>query len=205
MIQLDQVTVVRNGHVQLPSVSATFSTGKMYAVIGPSGIGKSTLLRIIAGIEKPTSGEVRYSDAPYVNMVFQTVNLWPHLRIQRQLDIVHQRLPTSVREDLAKQRGLAGLLKRFPNELSQGQRQRAALLRCLITDPDVLLADEVTSAQDVEYSKIIMGCFREFLLTAGKSVIAISHDHALMEDWSDEIIALGQTGTSSKQIIKSHE
>jgi putrescine transport system ATP-binding protein len=165
-------------HIQLKSISKKFPgaahsifenisldihRGEGFALLGPSGCGKTTLLRIIAGFEEPGSGEV-YIDGklmngvpPYrrpLNMMFQSYALFPHMTVQKNVEfgLKQENLSASeikvrVKEGLSLV-GLGNLADRYPNQISGGQQQRAALARSLVKKPKLLLLDEPLGALD---------------------------------------------------------
>jgi ABC-type lipoprotein export system ATPase subunit len=177
--------------------------GEKVAVIGPSGAGKTTLLKLIAGILPPESGCVqvdklavhRMNDAERRNFrisrigfVFQELELLDYLDVFD--NVVHTyrinrilRLDRTVRERaraLADEVGLAGKLERMPRELSQGERQRAAVCRALLTNPVLLLADEATGNLDPANKLRILELLFRAADRRGATLIAVTHDHELL-------------------------
>ncbi len=139
--------------------------GEFFSLLGPSGCGKTTTLRIIAGFERPTSGELfingrRATETPPqerdVNLVFQHYALFPHLTVEQNVafGLEMQKLPrATIRERVGKVLELVrldGLGSRFPSQLSGGQQQRVALARALVPEPSVLLLDEPLGALDLK-------------------------------------------------------
>ena len=143
-------------------LSFTVEEGEFIAVIGPSGCGKTTLLSLAAGLLAPSSGSIRvYGEAPErgagrFGYMLQRDELFPWRTVEQNI-----RLPLEIRRDrspeaaeralaLAEKYGLGGFLKQYPDRLSGGMRQRAALIRTLATRPDILLLDEPFSALDYQ-------------------------------------------------------
>lgn len=173
------------------------------AIIGPSGVGKTTLLRLISGIHRPYHGHIRVDEVDVHNMdedgrrdfrvarigfVFQELELLDYLTVQD--NIVHpyrinrrMRLDRAVMaraHELAEQTGLSGKLERMPHELSQGERQRAAVCRALLTRPPVLLADEATGNLDPANKRRIMDLLFLAVREEGATLLAVTHDHDLL-------------------------
>jgi putative ABC transport system ATP-binding protein len=177
--------------------------GEKVAVIGPSGSGKTTLLNLIAGISRPQQGAVTvadhivsaYSDAKRrdfritnIGFVFQDFELLDYLNV---LDnIVHPyritnalKLTEQVRQravDLANGLGIGDKLKRFSGELSQGEKQRAAICRALLPQPKLVLADEATGNLDPRNKGRILDLLFENVESHGASLLAVTHDHELL-------------------------
>jgi ABC-type nitrate/sulfonate/bicarbonate transport system ATPase subunit len=140
-------------------ISLSVSTGEMVSLIGPSGCGKSTLLRLIAGLDQPTSGDLRIGAAPIAGpsaergLMFQDPNLFPWLSIRRnvQAGLVARGVLRHRREEVEEFIRLVGLeqfANVYPHQLSGGMAQRAALARALVNHPKVLLLDEPLGALD---------------------------------------------------------
>ena len=183
--------------------SLDIENGEKVAVIGPSGSGKTTLLNLIAGILLPTQGKVRVGDIDMsslgdsarrnfritrIGFVFQDFELLDYLCV---LDnILHPYRITSAltlnrevrsrAEHLAEQMDIGGLLKRRPDELSQGEKQRAAICRALLTSPDLILADEATGNLDPENKTRILELLFASVDNMNKTLLAVTHDHELL-------------------------
>jgi len=192
LLELENGSVLIGGKRLLRSVSIGLMPGSVCVVIGPSGGGKSTLLRTLCGIERLAEGDLYFSGSkvetsgtplspssvvmwPEVTMVFQQHFLWPHMRIRENV-----LLPSKVSSSCDRMHsmtmllGVDSLLDRFPNELSVGQRQRLALARALLLNPKVLLLDEITSAQDAGSMDRIAMVLEE-RIGSGLSVVLVTH------------------------------
>jgi putative ABC transport system ATP-binding protein len=191
-------------------ISLRIQTGEFVALLGTSGSGKSSLLNLIAGLDRPTSGSVivnsdlaqlsREQLAKYrlhtVGMVFQSFNLIPSMNVLEnvELPLRFAEVNRGKREDLAKQAldrvGLGSRLKHRPTELSGGEQQRASLARALINQPQILLADEPTGNLDSRTGTEIMNLIREFNQGLNMTVVMVTHERALAERYARRMIFL---------------
>jgi putative ABC transport system ATP-binding protein len=192
-------------------VSVEIASGEFVALLGTSGSGKSSLLNLIAGLDRPTSGTVvvekddlaklsREELAKYrlhtVGMVFQSFNLIPSMTLLEnvELPLRFAEVDRGKREGLAKQAldrvGLSARLRHRPTELSGGEQQRASLARALINQPRFLLADEPTGNLDSQTGTEIMNFIREFNETLGMTIIMVTHERTLAERYASRMIFL---------------
>ena len=187
MLEIRSVSFTRPGGLSF-SYDITVAEGEILAVQGPSGVGKTTLLDLIAGFEYPDSGSISWNGSNFfgsppwkrpVTTVFQSDNLITHLTC---LENVQIGLPSSQRDDSAAidaafaRLGIDGLQTRQPDAISGGQQQRVVLARALLRDKPVLLLDESFSALDWPTRQ---GCFdslREITETRRMAVLFVSHD-----------------------------
>ena len=195
-------------HLHIPALQ--IEAGTKVAVIGPSGSGKTTLIHLLAGIAQPISGQVtvhdtrldQLSDAArrrfriaHVGFVFQDFALFDYLnildnvlypyRINRELKLTAQVREHAV--NLAAMMGIQDKLKRHIHRLSQGEKQRAAICRALITRPPLLLADEPTGNLDPANKAHILDLLFQYVETHQASLIAVTHDHGLLSGF-DRVI-----------------
>lgn len=210
-LRLEQVSKSFNGHRVLDNVSLSLEKVHTLVLIGPSGGGKSTLLRIIAGLEAPTAGRVEINgDAVIYNelnllkhrrtigTVFQAFNLFPHLTAERNitlpLEMVHGRTPEeateTARELLARFR-LADHAHKKPAELSGGQRQRIAIARAIAIKPKLLLFDEPTSALDPEMTAEVLDLIFE-LREEGRDFLLVTHEMGFARRVADQVALLAE-------------
>lgn len=177
--------------------------GEKVAVIGPSGSGKTTLLNLIAGIACPDSGQIdvgqvhvnSLGDAgrrdfriTHIGFIFQDFQLLDYLSVQD--NILHPyritralKLTPDIRQrarDLTQQMGLGDKLKRHPQELSQGEQQRAAICRALLPQPKLILADEATGNLDPENKERILDLLFSSVTQHNATLLAVTHDHDLL-------------------------
>jgi len=206
------------GGFSLDVPELTVPSGARAAAIGPSGSGKTTLLNLISGIERPRSGEVstagvrvdRLSPAARrsfrittIGFVFQEFLLLEYLDVLDNILYPYRlhpelRLDTSVRSRarrLASDLGLASLLNRRPSELSQGERQRIAIARALVTAPKLILADEPTGSLDPATKKQALDLLFEQCDARSTTLLMVTHDHGLLEQFAQivDVEALGPT------------
>jgi len=175
------------------------------ALFGPSGCGKTTVLRCIAGLERPESGSVRWgaevwSDAAAgafvppqkrrAGMLFQDYALFPFLTVERNIGYGVRDVARSELEVLLERFGLSGLGGRFPRELSGGQQQRVALARALFHKPRLLLLDEPLSALDMPTRTLLRVELRQILRASGIPSIVVTHDPVEAMSLADRIVVL---------------
>lgn len=213
MLRLSKITKdyrVADTTVQaLKGIDLAFRKNEFVSVLGPSGCGKTTLLNIIGGLDKYTSGDVfingrstkQFRDRDWdvyrnhrIGFIFQSYNLIPHQTVlgNVELALTIAGLGKAERVERAKRAldrvGLAGQYHKKPNQLSGGQCQRVAIARALVNEPEILLADEPTGALDTATSVQIMDLIRE--IAEEKLVIMVTHNPELAEKYSTRIIRL---------------
>ena len=192
-------------------ISVDIAAGEFVALLGASGSGKSSLLNLVAGLDRPTSGAVfvhgnnlaalsREQLAKYrlhtVGMVFQSFNLIPSMSLLEnvELPLRFAEVDRRQRSDLARQSlervGLSRRLAHRPMDLSGGEQQRASLARALINRPKLLLADEPTGNLDSRTGIEIMELIRSFNETLGMTVLMVTHEQALAEKYAGRMLQL---------------
>ncbi|MDE5413997.1 ABC transporter ATP-binding protein [Alkalihalobacterium chitinilyticum] len=197
----------------LSSIDLTIEKGEFVAILGPSGCGKTTLLRLLAGFEKPSAGSITMNDELIathsqtvppekrnIGMVFQSFALWPHLKVKEQIQfpIQHHRY---VPETLKKNSGervremleLVGLSKygeRMPSELSGGQKQRVAIARALAPQPALLLMDEPLSSLDAELRMDLRKEIQTIHRFTKTSIVYVTHDQGEALAMADKIVVM---------------
>lgn len=180
----------------LNGVSLKISQGEMIAIIGKSGSGKSTLLNILGGLDNVTSGEYFYKDIKIntlnqndlskfrrenIGFILQYFALIEDISVFENIALPLQYAKKSKKEiikrinDVTSELGIQDKLKKYPNEISGGERQRVAIARAIINSPDTILADEPTGALDSATESSIMNIFIE-LNKKGKTIILVTHD-----------------------------
>ncbi len=193
----------------LKGISINFRKNEFVSILGPSGCGKTTLLNIIGGLDKYTSGDLiingistkQFRDKDWdiyrnhrIGFIFQSYNLIPHQSILENVELALTIAGMDKKERIEKAKevldrvGLAGQYNKKPNQLSGGQCQRVAIARALVNDPEILLADEPTGALDTTTSIQIMELIKE--ISNEKLVIMVTHNPSLAEKYSTRIIKL---------------
>lgn len=193
----------------LQGVGVSISPGRITALIGPSGGGKSTLLRLLALLDPPDQGIVTIDDTTYtfplpegvelnppwpkVTIVFQQLFLWPHCTIRQNITLPLKCAGNSdiggKVEKLIDEFGIREFIDRFPNEVSLGQRQRAAIARALALNPAYLLLDEITSALDVEHVAVLLDLLKT-LRDRGVAILLATHLIGFANRSADQVVFL---------------
>lgn len=193
----------QNGEVRaLDSISFHVRAGEFVAIVGPSGCGKSTILSLIAGLLKPESGDITfYTEDPHdkkpgIGYMLQRDHLFEWRSVYRNiilgLEINHQLTPEKKKKVLAmaEDYGLTPFLSKKPSELSGGLKQRAALVRTMAMEPDILLLDEPFSALDYQTRLNVSADICRIIRSAQKTAILITHDLSEAISLSDRVIVL---------------
>ncbi len=191
----------------LRGVNLTVLPGQFVAIVGRSGSGKTTLLNILAGLDRPTSGDVLFEERSVMAMgerelleirrhklgfVFQSFGLLPLLSALENVELPLRIAGVKARERAVRARealeivGLWARARHRPYELSGGEQQRVAIARAIVNNPPLLLADEPTGELDSVNARAIFGLFKEMVQERGISVLAATHDSALLE-MADEV------------------
>ncbi len=214
-IELEQVAFSYRGGTELFAIPRLeIASGQSVGIVGPSGVGKTTLMGLLAGIRRPTSGKVRVGDAELsamgerarrrfrneqIGLVFQDFRLVEYLSAAENLLLpflvgAGRSITAAVRErmqSLARRLELTHRLQARPGELSQGEQQRVAIGRALMTEPRVILADEPTGNLDEANKHRI----KELLLEYGRdhrvTLLMVTHDAQLLKEF-DRVIEMGQ-------------
>lgn len=203
--------VVGDSHIHaLDGVSLTVSPGEFVCISGRSGSGKSTMLNMLAGLEKPTSGEIVILDKhienmsesarirfrrQYIGFVFQSYNLMPQYTAVENVELPLMLRGIGKRERrkqalaVMEQVGIVSHAEHKPSELSGGQQQRVGIARALITKPPIVFADELTGNLDTKTSAEIMDLLTELFRAGGTTFLLVSHDPD-MSRYTDRTIHL---------------
>ncbi|MFC9077815.1 amino acid ABC transporter ATP-binding protein [Streptomyces sp. NPDC057062] len=191
----------------LKGIDLRVARGEVVTVIGPSGGGKSTLLRCVNLLEPVTSGQVLLENEDLtvpgvdldkvrrrIGMVFQQFNLFPHLSAIDNLTLAPRKLLRMSRDQAYERAttmldrvGLAGKADAYPRQLSGGQQQRIAIARALMMDPHVMLFDEVTSALDPELVSEVLDVMRD-LARSGMTMLCVTHEMGFARELGDRLV-----------------
>ena len=206
----------------LKDIELEINAGEVVAIIGPSGGGKSTLLRCINLLEQPDGGEINFEGTNILGkdvkvnelrqkmgMVFQNFNLFPHKTVLENIMLAPKLLKhtdsTSLKQEaqeLLDKVGLSDKGNSYPAQLSGGQKQRVAITRALAMHPDVLLFDEPTSALDPEVVGDVLQVMKE-LAKEGMTMVVVTHEMQFARDVSDKVVFMAdgivaEAGTPSQ-------
>ena len=196
----------------LKDINLNVEKGEILSLIGPSGSGKSSLLKMLVGLLTPKSGKVNLNNKPisYSNksdlrsvreqiaIVFQQYNLFQNMNVLKNVCIaptkIQKRDQKQVEEqavNLLEKVGLKDKLKSYPDELSGGQQQRVAIARALCLNPEILLLDEVTSALDPELVQEVLDTIR-ILASEGMTMLIVSHEMSFVKEVSNKVVFMDE-------------
>ena len=195
----------------LNGIDISINKGDVVCVIGASGSGKSTFLRCLNLLEKPSGGKIFFDDAELtgekidlnlhrqrMGMVFQQFNLFPHLTVLKNLTLAPMMLKKLPKEEveakamkLLERVGLGDRADAYPNQLSGGQKQRVAIVRALCMEPEVMLFDEPTSALDPEMVGEVLDVMKE-LAHEGMTMVVVTHEMGFAREVSNRVIFLDE-------------
>jgi polar amino acid transport system ATP-binding protein len=211
MIKIEHLSKKFGDLVVLKDISTEIKTGEVVTIIGPSGTGKSTLLRCLNLLETPSDGSIyingedildKKTDVAKVrqkmNMVFQSFNLFSHLSVLENLTLgpiklqgISEQEAQSKALELLRLVGLAEKADSYPDELSGGQQQRVAIARCLAMEPDIILFDEPTSALDPTMIREVLSVIRR-LAREGMTMAIVTHEMDFARDVSNRVLYMDE-------------
>lgn len=203
----DEINAVEN-------LNFCLNEGDFLSLIGPSGCGKTTILSLIAGLIKPTTGEIIIDNktlngvADDMGYMLQKDHLFPWRTIEKNILLpleIKNKLSNKKKEyahSLLKKYGLEGFIKNYPDSLSGGMRQRVSLIRTLVSDPKLLLLDEPFSALDSQTRLTVCDDVYKIIKAEKKTAILVTHDISEAISMSDIIIVLTNRPAQVKTIIK---
>ncbi|MBR2668393.1 MAG: ABC transporter ATP-binding protein [Solobacterium sp.] len=212
-VTLKHITKAFGESVVVRDIDQVIREGEFVTLLGPSGCGKTTLLRMIAGFEKPTSGEIYFDDELVcggktflppekrgIGMVFQNYAVWPHMTVHDNVayPLTIKKMPKEeIRKHVEESLELMHLEKyaqRLPGQLSGGQQQRVALARALVAKPRLLLLDEPLSNLDAKLRESMRFEIKRLQKTLGITVIYVTHDQTEAMAMSDRIFVINRGG-----------
>ena len=213
MIRIEHLRKEYPNAVPLKDVSVTINDGDIISVIGPSGTGKSTFIRCINQLDKPTSGKIFINDLEItakkcdistvrrkIGMVFQSFNLFGHLTVLENVMLAPMQLLNMDKQtaydraiELLHMVGMEGRAFNYPDMLSGGQKQRVAIARTLAMDPDMILFDEPTSALDPTMVGEVQTVIRE-LARLGKTMVIVTHEMKFAREISNRVFYMDEGG-----------
>ena len=226
MIQLINITHTYGGKETFRNLSLNVIKNNLTCLLGGSGCGKTTILRLIAGLEKPQSGKIKINNKivteenriiipPHkrnVGFIFQDLALWPHFTVYRNIAFgLEERGENDVKSkvfDMLEFFGIGEHSEKYPNQLSGGQKQLVAIARALVLKPEILLMDEPLTNLDVKLKRKILEYIKKLKQNFDLSIIYVTHDHREAFAISDEIVVMDEgkimkTGTVEE--IKNSE
>jgi putative ABC transport system ATP-binding protein len=210
MLELRGLSKTYNGRKVLDQLSHQFAPGEFVAIMGESGVGKSTLLNLIAGLDSADGGEVIVDGMPMsardddaatrlrrtrMGFIFQAFHVLPHLTLAQNvaLPLLLNGQPQARAGEMLAAVGLDGRGADFPRQLSGGEMQRVAIARALVHRPALVLADEPTGNLDPDTSGIVLDLLRAEVKASGASAIMVTHSHAAAAR-ADKILVLTRSG-----------
>ncbi len=232
IIDLNNITHYYGDKVVLQNLSLKIEPNQLTCLLGGTGSGKTTILRLIAGLEIPWSGQISIQDKivtqsqkiitpPHqrdLGYIFQDLALWPHFTVYKNIAFgLEERKEKDIENKVFKMLDFFGLMehaKKYPHQLSGGQKQLVAISRSLILNPKILLMDEPLSNLDIKLKRKILGHIKNLKQDFDLTIVFVTHDHKEAFAIADRIMVLNegkieQTGTveqienSENKFIKS--
>ena len=207
MLKSNSIQFTYDGEKKFKFPDLNINSGESLLVLGESGVGKTTFIQILAGLLKPSSGSLELNSINYSNlsskkmdefrgknigMIFQSPHFVRNISVIENLllslHLSNQKLDKEYAENILSQIGLAEKMNSLPDELSQGEQQRAAIALAVIKNPDLILADEPTSSLDDTNCQKIISLLKEQSASKNAKLIIITHDNRLKSQFKKSII-----------------
>ena len=213
MIKLNNISHSYGNKFILQNLSLNFEANKLICLLGDSGCGKTTILRLIAGLETPTSGEIIIEDKtvtangkvivpPYkrnIGFIFQDLALWPHFTVYKNIafGLTEQKQydEKKIKNTVLNMLEFFGLQKhadKYPHQLSGGQKQLIAISRSLVLKPKILLMDEPLANLDVKLKRKILEHIKELKKNFDLTIIYVTHDHKEAFTIADKVVVMDE-------------
>jgi len=210
MIKLNSITHLYGEKLVLNDFDLSIETNQLVCLLGSSGSGKTTILRLIAGLEIPNSGEISIEERivsgnrqinipPHqrdIGFIFQDLALWPHFTVYKNIAFgLNERKEKNVKDkvfEILDFFGLKEYSEKFPHQLSGGQKQLVAISRSLILKPKILLMDEPLASIDVKLKRKILEHIKNLKKNFNLTIIYVTHDHREATAIADNIIVLNE-------------
>ncbi|MGO3468230.1 MAG: amino acid ABC transporter ATP-binding protein [Weissella hellenica] len=207
MLEIKNLAKVFGERVIFKEMNLTINDGEVLSIVGPSGIGKTTFLRILAGLLPADQGELILDNeslditgnrqGAQVGVIFQDFNLFPHYKVKQNVALAPQLVKKVAKkeaekeaEELLKNLGLVEQMDQYPFQLSGGQKQRVAIARALAMKPGILAYDEPTSGLDAESTKRVIKVIQQ-LKTQGVTQLIVTHDLPFAQAVADQTFDFG--------------
>ncbi len=212
ILKFDNVSLIYHSlnseTLAIKSLNFEIKKGEFVAIVGPSGCGKTTILSLISGILKPSSGKITINSDNKCGYMFQKDHLFNWRTIFKNitlgLELQKKRTDENIAyiKDLSNKYGIADFLNRYPNQLSGGMKQRVALIRTLALKPDILLLDEPFSALDFQTRLDVCDDVWKIIKSEQKTAILVTHDIHEAISMADRIIILSKRPAVVKKIVE---
>lgn len=215
-VLIDNISYSHDGKSVLKNLDATFTSGTITSILGPTGSGKTTLLRLIAGLEVPHAGQILIDEKlvsqpkkilvpPHqrnLGFVFQDLALWPHFTVYNNIAFGLEERKDKMAKDkvihILEEFGISDQAKKYPHELSGGQKQLVAIARSLILNPSILMLDEPVSNLDIQLEIQIIEHLKKIQADRSLTMLWVMHNHKLAIDHSHFLVVINEGKVEGK-------